>query len=72
MYISWVFRTAKCVLRCLYFRGPEWFSLKLREMFFLLVFFLSQFCVSLAVPGLVLAVIGKYIPTLAVLYILGR
>ena len=33
---------------------------------------LSQFSLSLAVPGLILAVVGKYIPTAVLLYVLGN
>ena len=35
------------------------------------LFSTSQFSVSLAVPGLILAVVGKYLPTTVLLYVLG-
>ena len=35
------------------------------------LFSTSQFSVSLAVPGLILAVVGKYIPTTVLLYVIG-
>ena len=34
-------------------------------------FSVFQFSLSLAVPGIILAVVGKYIPTIVLLYVLG-